>query len=69
MSNYIGKVLIEWDGEPWFRHYCLFPYDLDSVTISYEDQTVLNMASGDDHLDVGSPTYNLSCNWRYNSAS
>ena len=51
-----------WDGEPWVRHYCLFPYDLASVTIDYEGHTIHNIASGDDHLDVGSPTYNLSGN-------
>ena len=68
-SNYIGKVHVEWDGEPWFNYYCLFPYDLDSVTISYEGESIYNIVSGDDNFDVGSPTYNLSGLWRYNSAS
>ena len=69
VSNYFGKVLIEWDGEDYFLYYCLFPYNLSETTISYEGQTIENIASGSDHLNVGSPTYNLSGNWIYTSAS
>ena len=69
VSNYVGKVLIEWDGETSFNYYCLFPYSLSGVTISYEGQNIYNIASGDDHLNEGSPTYNLSGNWRYNSVN
>ena len=69
VSNYIGKVLIEWDGEPYLMYYCLFPYNMSSVTINYEGQTILNIVSGNDHLNVGSPTFNLSGAWIYSSAN
>ena len=69
VSSYFGKVLIEWDGEDYFLYYCLFPYNLSETTINYEGQTIENIASGSDHLNVGSPTYNLSGNWIYTSVS
>lgn len=67
-SDYMGMVRVKWDGESSFRHYCLFPYDLFSVTINYEGD-VRNNVSGWDNFDLGTAPYVLTGSWKYTSVS
>lgn len=67
-SDYIGKVFVEWEGESAFNYYCLFPYNIYSVSINYEGQ-IRNTVSGSDNFDEGTSPYILSGWWQYSSAS
>ncbi len=67
-SDYIGKVFVEWEGESAFNYYCLFPYDIHSVSINYEGQQ-RETVSGSDNFDIGTSPYILSGWWQYSSAS
>ena len=68
MTNHIGKVRAEWKGESSFRYYCLFPYELFSVTINYEGD-IRNIVSGWDNFDIGTAPYILTGSWTYSSVS
>lgn len=68
-SKYLGKVKVSWDGENFMRTYCLFPYNLSTVTVIYEGQRGHDAATGSDHFDEGSPTYNVSAVYIYTSAN
>ena len=65
---YVGKVFVEWEGESAFNYYCLFPYDIYSVSINYEGQERTTM-SGSDNFYEGTAPYILSGWWQYSSAS
>ena len=67
-SNYLGKVRVDWKGESSFRDMCLFPYDILSTDVSYEDQTRTS-TSGNENFNIGSPPYMVTVTWTYSSAT